>query len=291
LPRLARAACAETRVLTQRDGRELHAYKLHTQFDLRTFQAVRIDRTGACNAGELRESAVLQRSLIAGLCYVGDAAYAEYNLFDGIVDIGSSFVMRIREDCAHEVIEERPLTTEGRKAGIIRDVLVNLGSAKKAKCPVRLITLEVEPHQRRTRKAERPHGGTTDKAYKGKRVCDRLTIATSLIDLPADLTALIYSKRYSVELFFRFFKQLLGMRHLLSRRDQGIDTQVYCAVIVCLLINLMTGKKPNRGMVSMVGFHLLGLATDQDLADYLNLPDNTGVKNRVKEELWKKLGY
>jgi hypothetical protein len=291
LPRLARAAGADTHVLTQRDGRELHAYKLHTQLDLATFQPFRIDRSGACNAGDLRESAVLRRSLEPGRCYVADAAYAVCEVFDDIVDISSSFVMRIREDCAHEVIEERPVTPEGRAAGIVRDVLVNLGSAKKAKRPVRLISLELEPHRRRTRKAERPHGGTTDKAYRGKRVCDRLMIVTSYVDLPADLSALIYRQRYSVELFFRFFKQLLGMRHLLSRRDEGIDTQVYCAVIVCLLINLMTGKKPNRGMVSMIGFHLLGLATDQDVLDYLNLPDNTGVKLKVKEALWKNLGY
>jgi hypothetical protein len=115
-------------------------------------------------------------------------------------------------------------------------------------------------------------------------------IVTSCIQLPADLSALIYRKRYSVELFFHFFKQLLGMRHLLSRRGQGIDTQVYCAVIVCLLINLMTGKKPNRGMVSMIGFHLLGLATDQDVVNYLNQPDNTGVKLKAKEAIRKKMG-
>lgn len=291
LPRLARAACADTRVLKQRDGRELHAFKLHMQLDLATFQPFRIDRTGACNAGELRESAVLGRSLQPGRCYVGDAAYSAYVLLDDVIDMGSSFVMRIREDCAHEVIEERALTPEARAAGIVRDVLVNLGSVEKLRHPVRLISLELEPHRRRTRKAERPHGGTTDKSYRGKRVCDRLMIVTSHLDLPADLSALIYRQRYSVELFFRFFKQLLGMRHLLSRRDQGIDTQVYCAVIVCLLINLMTGKKPSRGMVSMVGFHLLGLATDQDVLDYLNLPDNTGVKLKVKEAIWKKLGY
>jgi hypothetical protein len=291
LPRLARAAGADTFVQKQRDGRELHAYKLHTQLDLRTFQVSRLDRTGACNAGELREAAVLRRALEADRCYVGDAAYAEYGLLDEIIDIGSSFVMRIRENCAHEVIEERELTPEARAAGVFRDVLVDLGSAEKMKHRVRLISLEVEPHQRRTRKAERPHGGTTNKAYKGQRVCDRLVIVTSLIDLPADLTALIYRKRYSVELFFRFLKQLLGMRHLLNRREEGIDTQVYCAVIVCLLINLMTGKKPNRGIVSMVGFHLMGLATDEDVLNYLDLPDNTGKKLKAKEELWKKLGY
>jgi Transposase DDE domain len=291
LPRLARAACADTHVLTQRDGRELHAFKLHVQLDLSTFQVSNLKRTGACNAGELRESAVLQRSLESGRCYVGDAAFAVYGLLDDIIDKGSSFVMRIREDCAHKVISERPLTPEARAAGIIRDVLVTLGGAESMKHQVRLITLEIEPHQRRTRKAERPHGGTTNKAYKGQRVCDRLMIVTSHVDLAADLSALIYRQRYSVELFFRFLKQLLGMRHLLNRRAEGIDTQVYCAVIVCLLINLMTGKKPNRGMVSMMGFHLLGLATDQDILDYLNKPDNTGAKLKIKEAMWKNLGY
>jgi hypothetical protein len=291
LPRLARAACADTRVHKKRDGRELHAFRLHAQLDLRTFLPTRIDRTGACNAGELRESAVLQRSLEPGRCYVNDGAYATYGLMNDVIDIGSSFVTRIREDCVHEVIEERELTPEACKAGIIRDVLVKLGGADPVNHPVRLITLEVEPHLRRTRKADRPHGGATDKAYSGSRVCDRLMIVTNLIDLPSDLTALIYRQRYSVELFFRFLKQLLGMRHLLSRRQEGLDTQIYCAVIVCLLINLMTGKKPNRGMVSMIGFHLIGLASDQDILDYLNKPDNTGVKLRVKEALWKKLGY
>ena len=36
---------------------------------------------------------------------------------------------------------------------------------------------------------------------------------------------------------------------------------------------------------------LLEHLTDQDILDYLNKPDNTGVKSRVKEALWKKLGY
>ena len=291
LPRLARAICADTLISKKRDGGELHAFRLHTQLDLRTFVPTRVDRTGACNVGELRESAVLRRSLEPGRCYVADGAFSAYVVLDDIIDIGSSFVMRIREDCAHKVLEEREMTPEGIKAGVTRDVLVKLGGVEPMKHPARLITLKVEPHPRRTRKAERPHGGATDKAYKGSRVCDQLTIVTNLTDLPADLIALIYRQRYSVELFFRFLKQLLGMRHLLSRREEGVDTQVYCAVIVCLLINLMTGKKPNKGMVTMVGYHLVGMATEQDVLDYLNRPDNTGVKLKIKEELWKKLGY
>jgi hypothetical protein len=291
LPRLTRAICAETRVNKKRDGGELHAFRLHTQLDLRTFLPTHVDRTGGCNSGDLRESAVLRRSLEPGRCYIADTAYCAYGLLDEIIDAGSSFVMRVRENCVHEVIEQRELTPEARSAGIIQDALVKLGGNDPMKHPVRLITLEIEPHLRRTRKAERPHGGSTDKGYKGSYICDRLMIVTNLIDLPSDLTALLYRQRYTVELFFRFLKQLLGVRHLLSRRPEGLDTQIYCAVIVCLLINLMTGKKPNKYMVAMIGFHLLGMASDQDVLDYLNRPDNTGVKKRAKDELWKKLGY
>lgn len=103
--------------------------------------------------------------------------------------------------------------------------------------------------------------------------------------------ALIYLYRYTVELFFRIFKQLLGMRHLLSQREEGIDIQVQCTLIVCLLICLMTGKRPNKSNLNMVGWYLIGLASEQELINHLNRPDNTGVKLRAKAELWKKLGY
>ena len=103
--------------------------------------------------------------------------------------------------------------------------------------------------------------------------------------------ALIYCQRYSVELFFRFFKHLLGMRHLLSRRPAGVDIQVYCAVIGCLLINLQTGRKPDKRMMETIGWYLLGLMDEQMVLDELNKPDNRGVKLAAKDALWKKMGW
>ena len=290
LPRLARAACEQTRVHKRRDGSELHAFRLHTQLDLRTFLPLRIDRTGACNAGQLRESAMLRRTLEAGRCYVADSAYCNYEILDQIIDMCSSFVMRVREDCVYEVIEQRPLTDQDRQAGIVSDQGVRLGGTCPMKHPVRLITIQIPPHLRRTRKADRPHGGNTDKAYKGQRVCDRLLIVTSLSTLAAELVGLIYRQRYSVELFFRFFKHLLGMRHLLSRRPAGMDIQVQCAVIACLLINLQTGRKPDKRMMETIGWYLMGLMDEQQALEELSRPDNRGVKLRAKEALWKKLG-
>ena len=287
LTRLAKAAVgAEARYGTTRDGRAACGWRLHTQFDLQTGFPHRIDRTGARNAGDTRENNVLRRTLEPGRCYVDDGGYADRTLFDDIHAIGSSYVTRVREDSVFDVTKERLLSDDALAAGVVRDAVVRLGGETAAPMnhPVRIVQVQVEPHPRRTRKAK---GGV----QKGTRHTDLLAIATDLLELPAELVALIYQYRYTVELFFRALKQLLGLRHLISQREEGIDIQVYCTLIVCLLIQLISGKKPNKAMRNMVGWYLVGLATEQDLIAFVNRPDNTGIKKRAKDELWKKLGY
>jgi hypothetical protein len=80
----------------------------------------------------------------------------------------------------------------------------------------------------------------------------------------------------------------LGMRHLLSQREQGLDIQIYCTLIVCILIQLISGKKPNKAMRNIVGWYLPGLADAQDVINFLNKPDNTGVKLRAKRSVVEK---
>jgi hypothetical protein len=271
LPRLARAASEDTRYCTARNGRALYGWRLHMQLDLRTFTPRRIDRTGAHNSGQSSETHVLSTALEPDRCYVSDGGYGDSSLFDRIIDIGGSYVIRIRANSVFDVLEERLLSQEALDAEIVRDAIVQWGGKHK----MRIIAVQITPRPAR--------GGNSSEPS------DLLVIATSLLDLPAELVGLVYFHRYSVELFFRFFKQLLGMKHLISQREEGIDIQVYCAVIVCLLINLITGGKPNKATVNMVGFYLMGLADEQEVLDHLNKPDNTGVKKRAKEELWKKL--
>jgi hypothetical protein len=281
LCRLANAACEQTRYRTAADGHPLHGWRLHTQLDLATFCPRDIQRTGARNAGEDREARVLLERLESDRCYVGDGGYAARYLLEGIVEKSSSYVVRTREDSVFEVVEERLLSQEALDAGVVRDAVVRPGQAEDPPMnhAVRVVMVQVQPHPRRCRTSP-----------TGMRKSDVLVLMTNLLDLPAELIALIYQYRYSVELFFRFLKGLLGMRHLLSQRPQGVDIQVHCAVIACLLINLQTGKKPGKLMAGMIGWYLLGIATEQEVIDFLNRPDNTGVKTRAKDELWKKLG-
>lgn len=284
--RLARASCGicedgvdATRYNTGRDGKAMYGWRLHTQFDLKAFSPHRLDRTGARNAGASRENNVLREHLEAGRCYVGDGGYNDRTLFDAITDIGSSFVIRAADNAVFEVVEERLLSKAALDGGIVRDVLVKLDGATH---PVRRIEVQVEPHARRFR--------------NGAKQIDLIALHTNLDpaagcqNLAAELIAAIYLLRYTVELFFRCFKQMLGMRHLLSQRPEGIDIQIYCTVISCLLIQIISGKKPNKAMRNIVGWYLMGIADAQDVINHLNKPDNRGVKLRAKEALWKKLG-
>lgn len=269
-----------TRYNTARNGKAMHGWRLHTQFDLKTFSPHRMTRTGARNSGANRESNVLRANLESGRCYVGDGGYADRKLFDPIADIGSSFVIRAADNSVCEVIEERLLSKAALDAGITRDALVRLEGTEH---PIRRIQVQVQPHERRVR--------NTRKQVDQIILHTNLDPALGCQDLAPELIALIYLYRYSIELFFRSFKQLLGMRHLLNQRPQGIDIQIYCTVIVCLLIQIISGKKPNKAMRSMVGFYLMGWAGPEDVLRELNKPDNRGVKLRAKQELWKKLGY
>jgi IS4 transposase len=122
--------------------------------------------------------------------------------------------------------------------------------------PVRLVMVQVTPHVRR--------GGARGR-FAGPQTRGTLVIATDLPDVPAEVVALVYRYRWAIEVFFRFFKQVLGCRHLTSTKPQGVLIQVCCAVIARLLINLWTGAAPTKRTVEMLAFYFVGVATGAEV--------------------------
>jgi hypothetical protein len=232
-------------------------FRLHTQFDLERGVPVRIDVTEGIGKGEADERAVLARALESGRCYVKDRGYAKFQLFNAIVATGSSYVCRLRDNSRYEVEEQRPLATEDVEAGIILDALVCLGEYKGAQDrpdhPLRLVVVKTTPHEKR--------GGPASSGL--------LLIATNLLDLPAWIIALIYRYRWTIEVFFRFFKHILGCRHLLSHDPVGVEIQTYCAIIACMLISLWTGRKPTLRTYEMICHYFTGLAEEDELLAHL----------------------
>jgi hypothetical protein len=262
----------------------MHGWRMHCQFDLSLGVPSAVELTDYRNSGASDERAVLKASLAAGRCYVMDRGYFSYGLFDAVAAAGSDYVCRVKKSLAVDPTDERAVTDAGRAAGVVRDVVARVGDGRRA-CghPVRLVYVEVAVAPRAAR------GGRRKPAGPPRR--ETLILATNLPDVPAETVALVYEHRWGVELFFRFLKQVLGCRHLISDAPGGVAIQCYCAVIACLLITLWSGRQADKATWRMVGWFMTGLADEAELLAHLTAPDRRGVKRAAKEALWKKLGY
>ena len=234
------------------------AIKAHTQFDLQKHVPVKITITEG-NGGEIK---ALETELESGRIYVKDRGYASLALFQKILDCKSSFVSRLRDNAVYQMLEESVLTDDARNAGIVFDRKVRLGSNTKTReqlsVPVRLIAIKCTPH---TKRAKTGRGGPEQG--------ETLLIATDRFDFEADVIALIFKHRWMIEIFFRFFKHVMGCRHLLSYCQNGIELQTYAAIIACMLIALWTGRKPTLRTYEMLCWYFTGMADEDDLLSHI----------------------
>jgi len=246
------------------DGRSMSAWRLHTHFEVERGLPVRIDVTGASNEGGNDERAVLREALQVDRCYVMDRGYAQFSLFNAIVAAGSSYVCRVRDNSVYEIVEQRPLSADAVAAQVQFDAVVQMGQDRQGEDrpghPMRLIFIQTTPHQKR---------GKTGGGSLGPRSDGVLRIATNLLDVPAEVIGFIYQRRWTIEIFFRFLKHILGCRHLLSTDPVGVEIQAYCAIIACLLIALWTGKQPTKRTYEMICFYFIGWADEEELLAHL----------------------
>lgn len=221
----------------------------------------KIDVTPGKNAGENDERNVLRTDLRSDCCYVMDRWYAQYRLFNQIESIGAGYVCRVKDNVRYEAYEPQPLSEEAVEAGVLSDEITKMGSRGKphqrADHPVRLVRVRATP---RTKTGSRKGGPSSDGV---------LRIATNLTGPPPEIIAETYRQRWSIKVFFKFFKHVLGCRHLIAQDENGIKIQVDCAIIACLLLSLWTGRKPTLRTYEMVGFFFTGLADEQELLEHL----------------------
>jgi hypothetical protein len=227
---------------------EHRGVKLHLQFQAsKGVPGDAVLTPAACS-----EPAALTSMLEPGRLYVCDRGYASFELFRSILDAGSSLIVRVKDDIALHVQEERPISAAAAKAGVIRDVILRrLGTDKHKDVvgrPMRLVVVRVVDRD----------GKSTE-----------LWLITDRLDLDADLVAIAYRYRWSVELFFRWLKCVLGAKHLISHNPNGVALQMYAALIVSLLIAIRTGSKPTKRTFETIQFYLLGWVSDEEFAAHL----------------------
>jgi hypothetical protein len=259
LPRMAEAS-----FLKATTGSAGVKWCLHTHFEVDRYVPTRMDVTRE-GGGDCDERAVLERTIESDRLYVMDRGYAKFTLFNKIVKEHSSYVCRIRDNSVYDVLEERPLSEAAIAERVINDRVIALGASSKPEARpdhrIRLVTIQAKPHQSAGHYARR---GSTGPSCDGE-----IRLATNLLDVPAEIIALLYHYRWTIEIFFRFFKQVLGCRRLLSRSQKGITIQTYCAIIACMLMSLWTGRKPTLRTYEMLCWYFMGVADLEELLAHL----------------------
>jgi hypothetical protein len=218
--------------------------RLHLHYDIQRGIPSAAEITAALGS----EKKSLRKLLKEGMLYLTDRGYIDYGMYQAIHDAGSFFVSRIKDNSTYEVVEQRPLTADDRKAGVVSDAWVRMGSAfteGHLTAPVRRVVIA---------------------GQEGKKDVVLLTNT----DLPAELISALYRYRWQVELFFRWFKCILGCRNWLSLTPQGLTLQVYVALLASILIALWTGQKPTRSAFRVICLYFQGWVSDDELLRHLD---------------------
>ena len=238
---------------------EHRGVKLHLHFDV--FCGTPLDASMTHASGS--ETDQLRAMLRPGRLYVFDRGYLDHELYREILEAGSSFIGRIKDNGAYTVASQCVLSAADRAANIVSDELLKrLGTSHHKN--------ELKGHQLRLVKVQR----TNDKGE-----LETWWLLTDRLDLPAELIALGYRYRWTIELFFRWLKCVLGCKQLLTTSENGVALQIYSALIASLLIVLWTGRKPTKRTWEMLQFYFQGWASLTEVEAHLEKQKRLSLKN------------
>jgi hypothetical protein len=188
------------------------AIKLHTLLDLRGAIPAFIH----ISDGKLHDVNVLDTIVFeAGAFYVMDRGYLDFVRLHAMHMAGAFFVTRAKSSMDARRVYSN---ATDRSTGVISDQHVMLNGHYSAKA--------YPQHLRRVRFKD-PESGKT------------LIFLTNHMTLPALTIAALYKSRWQVELFFKWIKQHLRIKHFMGNSENAVKTQVWCAVATYVLIAIV----------------------------------------------------
>ena len=165
-----------------------------------------------------------------GATYVFDLGYYDYGWWAKLDAAGCRIVTRLKVNTKLSVVAENAVA-EG--SDILSDRIGHL-----------------PPRMARNRK--NPFASPVRELRVRIKTGKVLRILTNDIDAPADEIADLYKRRWQIELFFRWVKQTLRIRHFLGRSENAVRIQIAVALIAFLLLRLAHAAQ--RKVHSLLGF-------------------------------------
>jgi hypothetical protein len=188
------------------------AVKLHTLLDLRGPIPTMI----SISEGKKADVNILDELILEpGAFYVMDRGYVDFMRLYRFVLAGAFFVTRAKEGLRINRLESRPVD---ESTGVRADQIVWLALDKS-----------IEHYPDRFRRV----------SYRDPENGKFLVFLTNNFDLPALTIAQLYRSRWRVELFFKWVKQNLRIKHFFGTSDNAVKTQVWIAVCVYVLVAIV----------------------------------------------------
>lgn len=188
------------------------AVKLHTLLDLRGSIPAFI----SISHGKKADVNILDELILEpGSFYVMDRGYVDFRRLYCFVLAAAFFVTRSKSGLQFNRLESRPVDFP---TGVRSDQIVWLRN---------LSSIEHYPD-----KLRRIH-------YVDPESSKSLVFLTNNLELPALTIALLYKSRWKVELFFKWIKQHLCIKHFYGTSDNAVKTQIWISVCVYVLVAII----------------------------------------------------
>jgi hypothetical protein len=169
------------------------------------------------SAAKINDITVAQKMPIEpGATYVFDLGYYDYGWWAKLDNAGCRLVTRFKKNTPLVVIEE---------------------CAVPENSPVLSDRIGLLP-ARQTRSRRNPMSNPVREVRVATETGKILRILSNDLDSAAERIAELYKRRWAIELFFRWVKQTLKIRHLLGTSTNAVRIQIAVALIAFLLLRL-----------------------------------------------------
>jgi len=196
--------------------------------------------------------------------YVFDKGYNDYKAFKHFSDHKTGFVTRIKDNAVYQSLAEQIIEVHIH-SGVLKDEIIEI-EVKEDNAIIKMKLRKVTFYDR-----------------ENKREFEFLT---NLFELRADLIAALYKIRWQIELLFKQLKQNFPLKYFLGDNENAIKIQIYCVLIVNLLIAVIKKKlKRSWAFSNLVSFCKIHLFNYIHLMKFLENPEKDWIidKNKSKQ--------
>ena len=195
--------------------------------------------------------------------YVFDKGYNDYKAFKHFSDHKTGFVTRIKDNASYQVIEKSDIG-EHIHSGVLMDEIIEI-EVKEGKSVSKLKVRKVKFYDRENKR--------------------EFEFITNLFDLRADMIAALYKIRWQIELLFKQLKQNFPLKYFLGDNENAIKIQIYCVLIVNLLLAVVKKKlKRSWAFSNLVSFCKIHLFNYIHLMKFLENPEKDWIVKKLEIE-------